>query len=249
MKLLPLLLLVVASTAWAQARPPGEFFVKHRLDGQPFHKTLYEWGGSYDHAYLQEGAFGMPGLSLRLRVASPLAQGPGHAIDLWLQHGLDLASNQPQRFALRGQGPCGTEAPESPQAEAFVVRGGQASAPPFQGQHYKERDRLDDANDDVDAAHTGAKQYRTLAPGVYGRFDGELVITHIDPVAQTVSGRYQYRAVRLITVVRDRWGAYQGDCADASTYRADELRVSEGEFKVQYCTDPDNPRNPRTCKN
>lgn len=255
MKLLPALLLsswcalAAASPAASPAGPPTGFFVAHRLDGQPFHKPLYQLGGSYDHAYLQEGDYGMPGLSFRLRVASTLAQGQGHAIDLWVHHGLDLASTQPQRFALRGQGPCGTGEPESPQAEAFVVRGGQASGPQYQGRTYKERDRLDEANDDVDAAHTGAKQHRTLAPGTYGRFDGELVVTHIDTDMQTIAGRYQYRAVRLITVGRDRWGAYLGDCGDASTFRADALRITVGEFKVRYCTDPANPRNPRTCQN
>lgn len=243
LKLAPLLAASLLATT-AIAQPAVGFYVDHRLDGHRFHKVLYQLGGTYDHATIQEGDAGQPGQSFRLRVASLKDQGPGHAIELWLHHGLDLTAGKAQRFALRGQGPCGTEEPESPQAEAVAWRGGDAF---LWGSTYVMRNALTDANQDQDAAHGDSKWHRTLAPGTYGRFDGELVISSIDTVNQTIAGSYQFRAVRLITVGRDTWGQFQADCSDPATLRPDALSITEGQFKVQYCTHPPNPRNARTC--
>ena len=247
----------LATSAQAQTLPGGPptgFYVRFDVDGRRVDKPLYGLGGTYDHAIVQppQEAGSDPMLrSLIIEVATLKNVGPPEGVKLQVHDRLKLRNGPTQSFALTGPTFCTTVSPPPDrfEAEASYFRPAPGNSRPYSFTQYEPRSVMVDGNLDEDRANKESMGFVTRPPDLLGRFNGSLQITKLDTANQVIEGRFSFTAARAIAVRKDQWGAWAPRCDQPGDLKLDTVKVSGGEFRMRYCTDPITPGNSRYCPN
>lgn len=244
------------SAAQAVAVPPlppepnTGFFVRYRVDGREARQTLY--GFRYSAFAILAPSDKAPGdanaRTLRLEFRSMSEDAVQEGIALYVQDRFRLDRTGAQSFPLTGSAFCvpAAEQPEDPGSYARYAVARPGVALPRWG-HFRWGSPLYEGTQDEDRANRDPLGHHTGARGLTGVFEGELTVTKIDRVNQTLEGRFRFDAGRQITTRRLPTGEFEGRCWEAGDFAVGRVSVTEGEFRVRYCVDPVQKGNDSQC--
>jgi len=234
--------------------PPSDtgFFIRFDADGKKLDKKLYTYGGTYDHVILRAIDGAMDDIGARefdLQIESLKTDAHAQGLRLWIHDKLFVRPGPPQTFTLTGPSFCtGMDGqPDRVPAEAFYMTPVPRNPQPFNMTNYWPNDVMYDGNRDQDEKNKGSIGFQTQHKGIKGNFEGTLTITRIDTTQQIIEGRFEFSAVRMINLHRGPHGEWEGRCSEPADFRADQVKVTGGEFRMHYCFDPMRPSNSRYC--